>query len=398
MSRLAAVVALSLAGSALAQPDAGSRVYRDTLKATVWIQSDRGTTRASGTGSLIDRPRHLILTNYHVVGDVDRVNVFFPYYEPGRSTPVAEKDFYQKRARELAVRGRVVARDKQADLAFIQIDKVPAGAHALTLAPRSPSPGEPVHSVGNPGQSGALWVYTPGKVRQVYHKRWRARLDSGLVTFEARVIETDSPTNPGDSGGPLVNDRGELVGVTQGGSVDAQSLSLFVDVSEVKRFLATRAVRDVPTLTAPEARADAKPIKDEARFFSAEAVAKANEEIKQIAHRYGKELLVETYAAVPEADAARVEAMDAKARDAYFTDWAKQRERAEKTNGVVVLICRQPTRIIVGVTGGAREQINAEEAKAIRAGLLERFRAKQFDEGLADLTRRVRESLADRRP
>ncbi len=212
------------------------------------------------------------------------------------------------------------------------------------------------------------------------------------------MIETDSPTNPGDSGGPLVNDRGELVGVTQGGSVDAQSLSLFVDVSEVKRFLATRAVRDVPTLTAPEARADAKPIKDEARFFSAEAVAKANEEIKQIAHRYGKELLVETYAAVPEADAARVEAMDAKARDAYFTDWAKQRERAEKTNGVVVLICRQPTRIIVGVTGGAREQINAEEAKAIRAGLLERFRAKQFDEGLADLTRRVRESLADRRP
>lgn len=398
MTRLAAVVALVLVAPVLAQSDAGSRVYRDTLKATVWIQSNRGSALASGTGSLIDRRRHLILTNYHVVGDVDRVNVFFPYYETGRPTPVAEKEFYQRRARELAVRGRVVARDKQADLALIQIDKVPEGAHALTLAPRSPSPGEPVHSVGNPGQSGALWVYTPGKVRQVYHKRWRAKLDSGIVNFEAQVVETDSPTNPGDSGGPLVNDRAELVGVTQGGSVDAQSLSLFVDVSEVKRFLATRAVREVPNLSGPDHVAQSKPVKDEAKFFSADAIAKANEEIRQIAHRYGKELLVETYPTVLASDAEGVKAMDARERDRYFSDWTRRRGREEKVDGVVALITREPPRVTVGFTEGARELINADEVRAIREGLLAKFRAKQYDEGLADLTRRVREALADRRP
>ena len=110
----------------------------------------------------------------------------------------------------------------------------------MPLAAESPDPGQTVHSLGNPGRSGALWVYTPGKVRQVYSKTWKAKLDDRTHTFEARVIETDSPTNPGDSGGPLVNDKGELVGVTEGGATDAQLLSLFVDLSEVKKLLRRR--------------------------------------------------------------------------------------------------------------------------------------------------------------
>ena len=57
------------------------------------------------------------------------------------------------------------------------------------------------------------------------------------------MIETDSPTNPGDSGGPLVNDKGELVGVTQGGAIDAESISIFVDLSEVKRLINRRSVQ-----------------------------------------------------------------------------------------------------------------------------------------------------------
>ncbi|MFO0808492.1 MAG: serine protease [Gemmataceae bacterium] len=395
----ATVVVLGLAVPAFAQPDAGVRVYRDTLKSTVWIRSERGNLVASGTGSLIDRRRHLILTNYHVVGDVDRVTVYFPTYEVGDSKPVAEKEYYEKRSRQLGVRGRVVARDKQADLALIQIDRVPEGAQALTLAPDSPMPGQPVHSVGNPGKSGALWVYTPGKVRQVYHKKWRAKLESGVVQFEAKIVETDSPTNAGDSGGPLVNDKAELVGVTQGGSLDAQSLSLFVDVSEVKRFLATRTVRDIPSMGPAEvARAEAKPIKDEGKFFSSEAIAKANEDVRQIAHRFGKELLIETYATVPERDVERVKAMSAKEREDYFRDWARQRERAERIEGIVVLICREPTYLYFDITESARSLISSSEFRSIRSKLIENFRAKRYDEGLAELTKLVRDALAERRP
>src|SRR5580765_4682075 len=170
-----------------AQPiDAGIRVYQNVLKSTVWVHSNRENGVAQGTGSLIDRRRQLILTNYHVVGDVDRATVFFPAYRDGR--PVAEKSYYNQRARELGIRGRVVARDKRADLALIQIERVPDGAQALSLAPAPVQPGQTVHSLGNPGKSDALWVYTPGRVRQVYHKKWRAKIEDRIVNFEAQVV------------------------------------------------------------------------------------------------------------------------------------------------------------------------------------------------------------------
>ena len=110
MNRLClSLLTLGLVASIRADPDdAGVRVYRNTLKSTVWVQSNRGSSLATGTGSLIDRRRQLILTNYHVVGDIDRATVFFPAYRDGR--PVAEKSYYTQCARELGIRGKVVAR------------------------------------------------------------------------------------------------------------------------------------------------------------------------------------------------------------------------------------------------------------------------------------------------
>jgi hypothetical protein len=221
--------------------EGGVRVYQTVLRSAVWVISDRGAGIAIGSGALIDSGRQLILTNYHVVGDADRVVVLFPAFRGGEL--VAEREFYLDNAGVLGIRGSVQARDRQADLALVRIDRVPDGARALALAPAGVAPGQSVHSIGNPAGSGALWVYTPGKVRQVYQKRWGARAGWDVLHFEARVVETDSPTNPGDSGGPLANDRGELVGVTQGGAVEASLLSTFIDVSEVRRFLNTSGAR-----------------------------------------------------------------------------------------------------------------------------------------------------------
>src|SRR5205085_2336106 len=134
----------------------------------------------------------------------------------------------------------------------------------------------------NPGGSDALWVYTPGRVRQVYHKRWAAKVGNQELHFEAEVIETDSATNPGDSGGPLVNDAGELVGVTQGGALKANLLSTFIHVNEVKRFLNTQDVRRVrgPGGDEPSrgesSRREPLAVKDGGHFFSAEAVKQAD--------------------------------------------------------------------------------------------------------------------------
>src|SRR5262249_31491590 len=112
-------------------------------------------------------------------------------------------------------------------------------ATPLRLAQNGVGPGEDVHSIGNPGASGGLWIYTPGKVRQVYQKRWSVNTGGEELQFEAKVVETDSPINPGDSGGPLTNDKGELVGVTQGNISRGQAaaMSMFIHLSEIKTFL-----------------------------------------------------------------------------------------------------------------------------------------------------------------
>jgi S1-C subfamily serine protease len=390
----ACLAVLTAAAAARAQSDAGVQVYQNVLKSTVWIVSSRGGGRvATGSGSLIDRRRQLVLTNYHVVGDIDRVTVYFPAYRDGKV--IAEREYYRDRAR--GIRGSVKARDPQADLALIQIERVPDGAQALTLAPESAAPGQTVHSIGNPGGSGALWVYTPGKVRQVYHKRWRADLDGRVVNFEAKVVETDSATNPGDSGGPLVNDKGELVGVTQGGAVNAQLLSTFIDATEVQRFLHTQKARDLPVLSGEPERTGF-PVKDGAKFFSAEAVAKADAEIKRLAHRFGRDLLIETYPAVPPDDTDRVRAMAGEEKEVYFRAWAQRRARAQGVNGITVLICRDPTYLYVNVAQEAKPVFDESAERRLRDLLRTRFHDRKYDEGLLAAVKLVGGELAKQKP
>jgi S1-C subfamily serine protease len=386
---LTALVAL---GRVNGQPvEGGVRVYQNVLKSTVWVISDRGAGQtATGSGTLIDRRRRLVLTNYHVVGDIDRVTVIFPVFRDGQL--ISERSYYKQHERELGIRGTVKARDKQADMAIIQIERVPEGALALSLSPQGVLPGQTVHSLGNPGSSGALWVYTPGKVRQVYQRRWVARAGREEFQFEARIIETDSPTNPGDSGGPLANDRAELVGVTQGGATQAASLSTFIDISEVNRFLNTQSVRNIPRPPGQSAR-DALPVKDNGNFFSADAVAKANQEVRLIHHNFGRDVLVETYPRVPSGQEEKAKGKTPAERDAFFRDWTLQRARAEDVNGVVILVCREPSYFFVDVTESARSVIDNDTARKVRETLQTKFRERQFDDGLLTAIRQVRDRL-----
>jgi hypothetical protein len=388
----ALVLACCLLGPARAE-DEGTKVYQRVLKSVVWIHSPRGGGKlATGSGTLIDRTHRLVLTNFHVVGDNDRARVIFPIFRDGRL--VAERDYYVEHLRTNGVPGRVVARDTKRDLALIQLERLPEGAEPLPLSPTGVSPGQTVHSVGNPGGSGALWVYTPGKVRQVYFKRWKADLDGRTASFEAEVVETDSPTNPGDSGGPLVNDQAQLVGVTQGGAVKAQLLSIFIDVSEVKMFLGSPAVRQV---TGGDKLVPPRPatalIKDDGHFFSPEVVKKATEEIRDIARKSDRDLIIETYAHVPEDDIEKVKAMDREERDRYFRDWAAKRIKSEAINGVLILVSKEPRHLQVLCPPRLRSVFSEKDAQKLSEILLAKFRAKEYDEGLMEAIRFVREKL-----
>ena len=399
----ACLLAFWLAPVATAQPkadpsappplDAGATVYQKVVRSTAWVHSDRGGGRlATGTGSLVDKGRRLVLTNYHVVGDVKNATVYFPAYEGKKTIP--DKKFYTERAGRLGISGTVVELDKNADLALIRIDRVPEGVPELPLAPETPDPGQAVHSIGNPGKSGALWVYTPGKVRQLYGKKWKAKLDERTVaTFEAKVIETDSPTNPGDSGGPLVNDKAQLVGVTQGGAIDAQSISIFVELSEVKRLMNRRSVQalrteasttaDVKDPPKKEPKPDReKPLssKDDAKIFTEASWAKLAPAAEKLLKEKKTDIFVETVEKPWKGDPDKIKAMTGAEREKFFKELAEERAKEVNLHGIYILVSKTPQSLYVFVPHP--DEFPPGYATKVKTAIIENFRAKKFDEGL----------------
>ena len=294
-----AVVGWTLAALAPAQrptPAAtlsGKEIFQRTLKSVTWIvqQVDAvgGRVRLmTGSGSLIDVPQRLVLTNYHVVGQAKKVAVFFPQFDKNKQL-VSDKEYYFNllRGKSGSIEGEVIARSPRQDLALIRLPMLPHGTTPVRLARESVGPGDTVHSIGNPGASGALWAYTPGSVKAVYRKKWAVSdAEEKTLRFEAQVVETTSPVNAGDSGGPLLNSAGELVAVTQGGVRDTQgTISFFIDLSEVQSFFKANKIRitnapaTADATTFADSKTDTKP--DAKTTEAASKTAEASEAEKQ---------------------------------------------------------------------------------------------------------------------
>src|SRR5437016_3211696 len=52
--------------AARSESESGEKVYQRTLKSTIWVLRPEGKRLSQGTGSLIDRAKHLVITNYNV--------------------------------------------------------------------------------------------------------------------------------------------------------------------------------------------------------------------------------------------------------------------------------------------------------------------------------------------
>jgi tetratricopeptide (TPR) repeat protein len=224
---LALIALTSCAGRI--QAEETEDIYTRTLRGTALILAPN----CSGTGWIIDQDQGLMITNEHVVTNNAEVDVVFPEYDKA-GRPVAELAHYIRRA--VRMKAEVIDADGPRDLALIRLrERLPERVSALKLAAHEPRPADRVHSVGNPGASGALWVYSTGMIRQVYRKEWRY-MDGPART--ARVIEMQSPINPGDSGGPVVNDAGEIVGVVSGKKPDATLMSWCIAAAELRNYVA----------------------------------------------------------------------------------------------------------------------------------------------------------------
>lgn len=396
LRRVIALLTLLLAVPAGRADDSdGAKVYKKVIHSVVWVHSTRDKGLATGSGTLVDREKRLVLTNYHVVEDNPRARVFFPYFRDGK--PIAEKKYYTDRAKELGIAGKVLAVEKTVDLALIQLDHLPDGVTAVPVAAKSVEPGQTVHSVGNTGKSDALWGYVPGKVRQVYKKEWRAKIDANrILRFKAEVVETDSATNPGDSGGPLLNDKGELVGVTQGGAVDAQLVSTFVDVSEVQRLLKSEGVKttrpEAPKSAAPK-RDKAVKVADAAKFFKEETIKQFQTEANELYEKKQLDFLLETYAAPPKADVEKVKAMKPEERQKYMKEWATKRGKAEGVSGIVIVILKEPKNFYVATSPDANPRFPSDLNHRIVTRLTDGLKTNKADDAILEIAKWVKDEV-----
>lgn len=177
----------------------------------------------AGSGTIIS-PDGFILTNFHVVGDVE--NGTADEWHAIAVTDPAAPD----RPPEHRYWARYVAGDPLLDLAIIQIVEfadetpVPAGTAFPFLAVGDSNtiyPGDPVFVFGYPGISGNTITYTQGTISGF--------LGEDLTAGGKQWIKTDAKLARGNSGGTAVNESGVLIGIPtlryqtdDGGYIEAQ--------------------------------------------------------------------------------------------------------------------------------------------------------------------------------
>ena len=167
-----------------------------------------------GTGVILDESG-LILTNHHVVADIDRIHV--------KISPSIESPTHEFIA-------SVVAYDAQSDLALIQIRTnlelpvIQFGTSSDILL------GEPVVAIGN------AYGYEDTITRGVISAKKR-RVQLNDEQYYENLLQTDASINPGNSGGPLINILGETIGINAAVRVGAQSIGFAIPTNDALRVV-----------------------------------------------------------------------------------------------------------------------------------------------------------------
>jgi serine protease Do len=186
------------------------RTVRGPASEELFAHAPSNRINGMGTGIVID-PRGYIITNQHVVDDVNVIRV---HLSDGSSHSA-----------------RVLTRDLESDLALLKIDigrplpTIPIGTSSDVMV------GETVIAIGN--AYGYEHSVTVGVVSAI-------KRDVTLnkeISYKS-LIQTDASINPGNSGGPLLNINGELIGVNVAIRAGAQGIGFAIPVDSALRVAA----------------------------------------------------------------------------------------------------------------------------------------------------------------
>ena len=143
-------------------------------------------TSALGSGVIVDSRKGYIITNNHVVEDVDEITV-----------RLLDKSEYK---------ASIIGKDPKSDLAVIQIKAT--GLRDIVLGDSDKlRVGEWVIAVGSPFSANLSHTVTAG----IVSAKGRGNIIQGDIYED--FIQTDAAINPGNSGGALLNSTGDLIGI-----------------------------------------------------------------------------------------------------------------------------------------------------------------------------------------
>ena len=209
-------------------------IHDEAIDSMVWIVTDLGNGWiGKGSGVLIDKSRHLVVTNEHVIKNALRIYVFFPWRD-ANGILNREEDFYLENwgsfeIRGYATRGQIIAQNVRNDLAIVQLARIPTTAREIKHdfsrnVEDSMRRGDTVHILGNPETR--LWNWTQG----TFLTPQQICLPSG-----GACLAMEGGAEGGNSGGPVLNDQGVLIGILTAG-ID-ETLAAAAPAKNVKALL-----------------------------------------------------------------------------------------------------------------------------------------------------------------
>ena len=214
--------------------------YTETMS---WFgQSMDSEADASGSGIIVglNDSELLIVTNYHVVEDTDKLTV----------------QFNEDSEAEAFIKGQ----DSKMDLAVIAVpvtELSDSTMHAIEVATLGNSDtlevGEPAIAIGNSlgyGQS-----VTTGVISAL-NRSINLSAGYGGDSVEGTFIQTDAAINPGNSGGALLNIKGEVIGINSnkiGGSA-VEGMGYAIPISAASPIIAELMLRETKSKVAEEER------------------------------------------------------------------------------------------------------------------------------------------------
>ena len=177
------------------------------------LNSRKYSVENVGSGVILDSNGY-ILTNYHVVENLDRVMVKLS----------DGKEYFAK----------ILGYDTYTDLAALKIATLRNLAEPKFGESKTLSVGEWVMAIGNPyGLEGTLTV---GVISGI------GRTNLGISRYES-FIQTDVSINPGNSGGPLINLDGEIIGINTAVAAIGSGVSFAIPV-EVALEVGNQLIRN----------------------------------------------------------------------------------------------------------------------------------------------------------